>query len=215
MRNTSLTLYPIGRSYTYEQIPKPPQPPGQPSNPANGLESRNGDRATDGSGTCQGHSDRKGHTMTENTQTAIDRIKEATGYLDTTDKEEFSLHYQALAAIKKWDEATERQAKITAARPGYVYEWSLLNELVEADVAIKFWDSVIAASSPSREDLRITREGLAEMMTRAASALLRNQLAGTSSDAMSNAKDAIERQFFSRLLTWSSDLREVTLGEVL
>ncbi len=148
------------------------------------------------------------------TTNAIDRIKEATGYLDTTNKEDFAHYSAALAAVKKWEDAAERQVEVTANRPGYAYDWDLLNTIVEADVALKFWDGVVASSSPSRDDLRITEGGVADQMKAAASSLLRNS-GGTSTDPMSNARDAIERAFFSRLLTWSNELRDVTIGEVI
>lgn len=110
--------------------------------------------------------------------------------------------YLAQSAAQKFNKAEETA---TEWSPGNRYEWSNLNELVAADVALKFWQQVVAGSSPSEDDMWITKEVLAASVKQAYRHLVQNQ-GGSSSDPFARARADVEREFYSRIVRSFEDL---------
>ncbi len=105
-------------------------------------------------------------------------------------------YYEAKQAAASFRAAEDRASE---TEEGFRYDWSELNELVRADLAVKFWAGVVAHSSPSEDQLQITEEVLDSFVKDAARALLRNY-GGTSTDMASNFRDKVEKDFYARIV---------------
>ncbi len=141
---------------------------------------------------------------------AVNKIEKQAA-MDDADTTLFYAKFAIDAALKNYDQANEHAADRIA---GYMYDWSLLSDLVGAEATLAIWFDVLAYGSTSKEadGLEITRDAITEMAKRAARDLLSNRYSGSSSDSMSNAIDAIKATAAARFVEAFG--KDLTIAEV-
>lgn len=99
------------------------------------------------------------------------------------------------AALKTINERSE----------GWKFDWSSVGEVMAAEAALKFWHEVVATSSPSKDELVITLDGLSKVLKIKVRALL-NNYGGQSTSLISNEETRLEKELTSRLVNHFSGL---------
>lgn len=140
--------------------------------------------------------------------TMIDRIRQASDKLAGTDDSVLSYaHFKMTDAIKAYVEA---ENKVELSTVGHKYGASSLNRLVKAEAEVRLWYQVVANSSPSQDDIQVTKEGLEQTVTEVGADVLNT--GGRSTDAFANAIQEVEREVKAEFIR--SFGRDMTVGQV-
>ncbi len=107
------------------------------------------------------------------------------------------------------------QQTIADASEGWKYDWSHLIDAVDAELRVKLWSEIVAASSESEEprDMTVTVKVLRAAAKSRARQLL-NNWGGTSSSGMSNAIDKQQSEVNARFVSYFAG-DEATIKEVI
>ena len=140
--------------------------------------------------------------------TMIDRIRQASDKLAGTDDGVLSYaHFKMTNAIKAYVEA---ENKVELSTIGHKYGPLSLNRLVKAEAEVRLWYRVVANSSPSQDDIKVTKEGLEQTVTEVGTDVL--NISGRSTDAFANAIQEVEREVKAEFIR--SFGRDMTVGQV-
>lgn len=124
--------------------------------------------------------------------------------------------YAIEIAVNASNEAADRRDERAgvAAAEGYVYDWSLLNELVKAECGVQIWLDVLGYGSIGTEpdELIITKAAITEIARRAATDLMSNRHMGRSTDPMTNAIGQLMAEVKARFV--ESFGKDLTVAEV-
>lgn len=122
--------------------------------------------------------------------------------MTTRNNDELILAARA-ASIKKVEDARARV--IDWMTLGRDLEWSLMNDIAEAQYLERIWmqvDSLIAGVEPDGADAMTPTDAHQAVVDRLTERLVSNSYAATSSDGYSNALTESERKVVSRFVQW-------------
>lgn len=140
--------------------------------------------------------------------TMIDRIRQASDKLAGT--EDSVLIYAGFKMINAIKAYVEAENKVELSTVGHKYGASSLNRLVKAEAEVRLWYQVVANSSPSQDDIQVTKEGLEQTVIEVGADVLNT--GGRSTDAFANAIQEVEREVKAEFIR--SFGRDMTVGQV-
>ena len=151
--------------------------------------------------------------------TTIDRLSAAARNLNDNIDEDSPDKYTMMRVSSEL-EATAQDLlailqTIEDSHVGYAFDWSRLNDLVDAEVRVQLWESIVAASSPSEElaDMTVAIAVLHATAAEKAKRLINNWDNGSSTDPMSNAIASITANVNSKFVRYYS-ADDTTVKEV-
>ncbi len=148
----------------------------------------------------------------KNTTIVIDRINAAVENVTEwiINNEDNDDKFTLLHAVSNMSSAVEsleaQQQAITDSVVGFQYDWSRLNNLIEAELQVQLWNDIVGSSTDTQDlsDMTVTVEVLRAVAKDRAKRLLNDWDRGSSSDSMSNSIDSIKRAINARFVQYFS-----------
>ncbi len=147
----------------------------------------------------------------KDTNVAIDRLSAAAKNLNNNIDEDSPDKYTMMRAAADIEAAVQDLLalleSVETTTVGWAFDWSRLNNLVDAEARVQLWEGIVATSSPSEltQDMTVDLDVLHAVAAEKAKRLINVWDNGSSTDGMSNAIARITADVNSKFVRIYSD----------